>query len=99
MERITIRNLQNLCAHMNRETGSPLEYCSNKPGERFSANIGHYHIDQAYGGYALDRVMSTGGGVHNVLGRGTARDLYDQMHAWLNGYRAAKSEQSQQAAA
>ena len=88
MERITIKHLKALADRLNRVTGSPMEYA--KPyikGEPFCSNIGNYHISQAYGGYSLHRVVTTGGGVSEPLSTGhiPARDLYHRMHAYING--------------
>lgn len=88
-QRITVTNLRNLCEHLNKITGSPVNGWERINGEN-RANIGHYHIDCAYGGYALERMVSEGGGVTQVISRGTARELYDQMHAFLRGFEAGE---------
>tara|TARA_R110000868_G_scaffold327701_1_gene588593 strand:- start:5468 stop:5749 length:282 start_codon:yes stop_codon:yes gene_type:complete len=87
MQRITIKDLRAVCARLNRITGSPDTYSSNKPGEPFKANIGNYHISQAYGGYCLHRVHNTGGGVSAPLSSGhiPARELYNLMQAYISG--------------
>ena len=92
MERITIKHLRALAARLNTVTGSPAEYA--KPyvqGVPFCANIGNYHIDQAYGGFMLARVSNTGGAISCPLTHGhiPARELYERMHAFLAGYDAA----------
>jgi hypothetical protein len=94
MERITIKHLQRLADHFNEITGSPRTYFQTAPQEfgKNKTTIGHYHIDSAYGGFALDRTCSDGGGVVCVLMRGSARDLQERMYAWLGGYRAAKDD-------
>lgn len=100
MSRITVKNLERLAEQFNHETGSPMSYWADgKPSGtvRSSIAVGHYHIDSAYGGYALARTCNAQGGESTVLGRGSASDLYERMHAWLAGYRAAR-EQFQQAA-
>ena len=92
MQRITIKDLRNLANHINEITNSPKEYSQQIDG-RFSANIGHYRISQAYGGYCLHRVMNTGGGVTCPLsnGHGPARELYKEMHAYIRGLDTAKA--------
>ncbi len=54
---------------------------------RLRANIGVYYIDGAYGGYALYRIMSEGGGVTDVLNVGHVpkRELRELMFAFLEG--------------
>lgn len=87
MERITITHLRALAHRLNVITGSPETYSDKQPGGRFKANIGHYYISQTYGGYCLHRTGNDAGGVTCPLsnGHGPARDLYDQMHAYLRG--------------
>ncbi len=88
MTRITVKNLRNLCANLNKITGSPAEMfgqregCGTKP-----FNVGHYLIDTGYGGYSLSRITTTTGGESNVLSIShiPARELYEQMHAFLRG--------------
>jgi len=101
MSRITIKNLQALADQFNRETGSPMSYWADgKPSgtTRSAISVGHYTIDAAYGGYALSCISNAQGGECIILTRGTASDLYERMHAWLAGYRAAREQYSQQVA-
>jgi len=92
MRRINIADLEELCAHLNKLTGSPLEYSSHKKGEKFKSNIGHFCISQAYGGVELQRVMNHGGGVDCPLSSGHCpkRELYEQMRTFIYGLEAAK---------
>ena len=90
MNRITDKNLETLCATLNRVTNSP-ESGWERIEERNVANIGHYYIDGAYGGVALARIVNDGGGVRMIIERCTKRELYDQMHAFLRGYEAASA--------
>lgn len=95
MERITIKHLRALCDRLNKVTGSPMTYAQPyEQGKPFCSNIGNYHIDQAYGGYMLARVMSTGGGISCPLSHGhiPARDLYERTHAYLAGFEHGKGE-------
>src|SRR6185369_12657515 len=88
MQRITLKNLEALAATINRETGSPATYCNNDGG-KFKANVGHYHMDGAYGGYKLVRVVNEGGGIICITsGYLPKREVYDLMHAFLAGIRA-----------
>lgn len=86
--RITIKDLQAVCDNLNRLTKSPLTYAKPfEAGVPFCSNIGNYHIDQAYGGYSLQRVVNTGGGVSDTLSSGhiPARELYNLIHAYQAG--------------
>jgi hypothetical protein len=103
MNRITATQLHTLAAAINRETGSPMTYWADgKPSGTAGGaiSVGHYCIDSGYGGYSLSRISNAQGGESNVLsiGKLPARELYDLMHAFLAGYRAAQSQRQQVAA-
>ena len=95
MERITESNLEALVARINDATGSPSEPYTKQPDGRYLAQIGNYHLDIAYGGYALDRMVNEGGGVSVIIGRGTKRELWDKMHAFLRGFETAREGRPQ----
>lgn len=82
MERITNKNLDGVCAIINRVTGSP-----EAPYIDGVCQAGNYHISHAYGGVCLHRMSNTSGGVSDPLycGYQTKRDLYYRMHAFLKG--------------
>lgn len=85
--RITIKDLKAVAERLNRVTGSPLEsYKRDKEG-KLRYLVGNYHISQAYGGYSLHRMANEAGGVSDVFGSGhvPARDLYNQMQAFIRG--------------
>ena len=84
MDRITEKDLQNLVQRINTATGNPQRYAHPTSGK---AQIGHYHLDYAYGGVKLVQTMNDGGGIRNVStgGYGTKRLLYRQLTAYLAG--------------
>lgn len=88
---ITKADLQATVDRINRITGSPLEPYTRQTmptGRVFhSANIGNYHLSGAYGGYALHRMDTDGGGITDVLrvGHVSKRELYNLMHAFIRG--------------
>jgi len=87
MTRISRSDLEAVVKRLNIMTGNRIApYTKDKDG-RFTANIGNYHISGAYGGVSLHRMSTDGGGVSDVFGcgHGTKRDLYDRLHAYLNG--------------
>jgi hypothetical protein len=91
-ERITDKHLQGLCDRLNRLTGSPLvPYL--KVGDKHVAQIGNYHLSYAYGGVALHRMHSAGGGVNEPLytGHVSKRELCGRMHAFILGIESTKS--------
>jgi hypothetical protein len=90
MQRITEKQLEALVSWINELTGSPAtSYTRNDEG-KLSANIGNYHLYYAYGGVNLHRMTNEGGGVNTPLGGGTRtkRELFNQLHAFINGLRA-----------
>ena len=86
-QRITITTLRAVCDTLNRRAGFPDgTKLWQRIGDRNVATIGMYYIDGAYGGWALDRMAWDGGtGTRNVLHRGTVRDLYNRMGAFMDG--------------
>jgi hypothetical protein len=92
MNRVTLNQLEAVIDRINRETGSPAEpYAADADG-RQRAQIGNYHLSRAYGGFALHRMVTEGGGVSSPLSTGhiPARDLLNRMHAYLAGLDAAR---------
>lgn len=93
MNRVTVSQLQAVIDRINRETDSPSEpYILDADG-RHRAQIGNYHLSRAYGGFALHRMVTDGGGVSSPLSAGhiPARDLLNRMHAFLSGLDAARA--------
>ena len=93
MNRITVKDLEQVVRLINRETGNPETGYTRKDGKP-SANIGNYHLDGAYGGYSLHQMTNEGGGIHEVFrcGHIPKRELYDRMQAFLDGLEAQKTD-------
>lgn len=89
MERITEKQLEAVVGRLNRATDSPLASWT-KTSSGTKANLGNYHLDYAYGYVGLNRMVTVGGGVEQILPGGTKRDLYQQLHAYLAGLAAKK---------
>lgn len=93
MQRITVKNLETLRDTLNRTAGLPLvPYQLNDDGtlkrdadRRTLPNEGTYVLDWAYGGVQLNRIDG-GGESHVINGFGTKRELYEKMHAYLDGF-------------
>jgi hypothetical protein len=90
MQRITEKQLESLVQWINELTNSPPTSYTRTEDGKLSANIGNYHLYHAYGGVNLHRMTNTGGGVNTPLGEGTRtkRELFNQLHAFINGLRA-----------
>jgi len=85
MKRITKTYLQQKVDFLNQVAGRPLEHWNESNGER-TANEGHFHLSQAYGGYSLHE-NSEGGGARDTFrcGHITARDLCNRINAFIEG--------------
>ena len=92
MDRITQKNLNELCGVLNKVTGSPLKAWVRDDAGKLHAQIGNFHINQAYGGVELQRMMNEGGGIDTPLGYGHVpkRELWNKMQAFLRGLELAK---------
>ena len=93
--RITDAHLKGLVDRLNDMTGSNSEpYTKSEKG--FKANIGNFHIEQAYGGYKLVRMVSEGGATRDPIltGYTTRRILYHNIYAFIAGIELAESSSS-----
>ena len=84
-ERITRKNLDRAVSRLNKMTKSPETAWTRTASGELVGNIGHYYIDGNIGGVALEQVTGKGGSVRQVLERGTARSLYERIHAYMSG--------------
>lgn len=85
--RITESQLQSIVDRLNRITCSPAApYIDGK------AQIGNYHLSQAYGGVCLHRMHNDGGGVTSPLscGHTTKRELATMLYAFIAGIDSIK---------
>ena len=90
MNRITLKDLEAVVRRINAITNSPPEPYTKDGNGKYIANIGNYHLDGAYGGYALHRMHGESGSVTDVLriGHTPKKDLYHAMHAFIAGLEA-----------
>ena len=89
--RITQKDLESLVKIVNKTTGHAPEPYTQKDG-KFTANIGTYLLDYAYGGVKLVQLVSDGGGITTISsgGYGTKRELYNWLRAFLAGLESSK---------
>jgi hypothetical protein len=87
MERIRQIDLDYLVNQINQATKSPAACYAKKDGNILKANIGNYHLDYAYGGVKLVRIVNEQGGIKEISrdGYGTKRQLYSWLKAFLAG--------------
>lgn len=86
MKRVALNELQAIVSRINQITFNTDQPYSQIDG-KLVANIGCYHIDQAYGGVELVQMQTAGGGVRDVLRSGhvSKRELRDLMFAYIVG--------------
>jgi hypothetical protein len=82
--RVSIKQLEALCTYINELKGTPIKAYDRIEGQ-FKANIGNYHLYQAYGAVGLHRMCNEGGGITEILSLSTKKELYDKMHAYIKG--------------
>jgi hypothetical protein len=90
--RNTDRDLKAVVDRINRVTNSPAEPYTKDEAGRMRAQVGNYHLSHAYGGVCLHRMHNEGGAVTTPINSGhvTKRELYNLMHAFLNGLEASE---------
>ena len=92
--RITKTMLRNRIALLNAMFNQPNDPYTDERDDhgRLTANAGTYVLDCAYGGYRLGQ-MCKGGGERDITPRGTARETYDAINAFIAGVEAARAAQ------
>ena len=101
--RTTLARLEILVESLHRITKSPTETYQTGTvplgSVGLTANVGNYHLDGAYGGWQLARIVNEGGGTDNVLGCGyvSKSELEKMICAYRDGiedtYRAADAKE------
>jgi hypothetical protein len=86
MNRITKKLLVSRIDTINSILGMP-ETPYNRTNEGFAANIGNFHLSQAYGGYCVHRMCNENGGVSTPIWHGhiPAREAYERLSAFIAG--------------
>ena len=94
MERITIKDLTALLGVMARELGTPEGPSHTRKDGHNVATVGKLLIQpgsSTYGNaWALCQITNEQGGQRDILRAGSARELFNLMHAYRYGYAAAK---------
>ena len=90
--KVLTKDLEAVVSRINLITGSPQTSYTSENGKSV-ANIGNYHLGYAYGGVCLQRMSNSSGGVSIPISSGytTKKDLYNLMHAFINGVENVKS--------
>lgn len=88
--RINQSDLYAVLNRINQTAGQNPEPWTKQEHGKYKANVGTYVLDWAYGGVQLAQLVTDGGGERNITGRGTKRETYHRMHAYLRGLEARK---------
>ncbi len=83
MRRISQSNIDRVVARLNETTGNPSEPW-REVGSAYRANVGNYHCSIENGGVAVEQIVE-GGGTTKIIDRGTKREVYEKLHALLDG--------------
>ena len=86
--RITIKQLEALIAELNKQLDRP-EKPYIKENAKLTAQIGNFHLYQAYGAYGLHEMANEGGGIRQTVDLGTKKELYTALHKLIQGVELA----------
>jgi hypothetical protein len=84
--RTNIKTLQYLVNQINTLTNSPATPYTRQ-GDKMEANIGNYHLSQAYGGVCVHRMANESGGCTTPIwsGHGTKKEAEMKLRAFICG--------------
>lgn len=85
MQRITDRDIKGALDRLNNVLGRSTEPYTKGEDGKYHANIGNFHVNSAYGMVGLHEMFNEGGGVRSHGGLVTKRELYERIHAMLDG--------------
>jgi hypothetical protein len=93
--KINMSDVNDVVDRINRTLGKPMTAysettdCNGK--KSYKANVGNFHLDSAYGGHGLVQMVNKDGGVAKIIGGFySKREIYERMHAFLEGIAAKK---------
>ena len=93
--KITQKDLEIVVRQINEAAKAPKTAYTRYKSGKHKANIGHYYLDGAYGGWKLVRIVSEGGGIRDITpGYVPKKELYYQMQAFLSGLEAKKGRRN-----
>jgi len=86
--RTTIKQLELLVSELNKQLDRPLKPYIKENG-KLTAQIGNFHIYQAYGAYGLHEMATDGGGIRQTVNLSTKKELYNALHKLIQGVELA----------
>jgi len=91
--RITNRDIKASLDRLNKALGRATEPYTKLEDGTYRANIGNFHDYCAYGMVGLHEMSNNGGGVRSHGSLGTKRELYERIHAMLDGIELASPDE------
>ena len=86
--RTTLAQIKLLIDELNKQLDRPLKPYIKEDG-KLTAQIGNFHIYQAYGAYGLHEMATDGGGIRQTIDLGTKKELYTALHKLIQGVKLA----------
>ena len=81
-----IKDLEIRVNYLNKITKNRVEkYLPYKINGKLVSNIGHYYISKYNGNYGIEQIMSTSGSCTDVSYRGTKKEIYNWLNAFIKG--------------
>ena len=89
-QRITNADIKYALLRLNKALGRAIEPYTKREDGTYQTNIGNFHEYSAYGMFGLHEMANDGGGVRSHGSLGTKRELYERIHAMLDGIGSVK---------
>ena len=86
--RTTLTQIRLLIDELNKQLDRPLKPYIKENG-KLTAQIGNFHLYQAYGAFGLHEMANEGGGVRETIALGTKKELYTALHKLIQGVELA----------
>jgi len=86
--RTTLVQIRLLIDELNKQLDRPLKPYI-KENDKLTAQIGNFHLYQAYGAYGLHEMANKSGAVHETISLGTKKELYTALHKLIQGVELA----------
>ena len=86
--RTTLAQIRLLITELNKQLNRPLKPYIKENG-KYTAQIGNFHLYQAYGAYGLHEMANECGGIRETISLGTKKELYTALHKLIQGVELA----------
>lgn len=86
--RTTLAQIQLLIDELNKQLERPLKPYTKENG-KLTAQIGNFHLYEAYGAFGLHEMVNERGAVKETISLGTKKELYTALHKLIQGVELA----------